>query len=306
MKIHINTLRILVVVMMIFLNENSFSQQISEKEFAENIFGSSQLINSQTAVIPAAGTWRFGIQHRFGKIGLDSSITQQFLGLDLPSVIRFSFGWTLGDRLALDIGRTNYLKTYDLELKYLIARQTTNFRMPFNMAFYFNAAYRSERFPSVPANAYFEDDTTIFIYKPSHRLSYNSQLILSSKITDKFSVQLSPIFIYENLADPYTDNFTLVLSAGARYKLGFSTAIVAEYAYVFNNRGDSKFYDPFSIGVEFGTVGHSFQLFISNAPRVLGSHIYTISSVNIAAGEFLLGFNLKRSFWNKKSSQSSL
>jgi hypothetical protein len=243
------------------------------------------------------------VQHRFGAVGLDSSMIQQFLGLDLPAVIRFGFGWSFTDRFYVKLGRTNYLKTYDLEAKYLIAKQTSDFKMPFSLAFYVNAAVRTEKFPKVQSKAYFEDDTTAFQYKPSHRLSYNTQFILSSRITDKFSFQLNPVFIYKNLADPYTDNFTLVLGAGCRYKLGLSSAIVLEYAYVFNNRG-SKFHDPISLGVEFGTAGHTFQVFVGSSPKILESHIYTASSVNIGNGEFMLGFNMQRSAWRKNKTRN--
>lgn len=273
-----------------------------EKDYSPDAFLGTQLINTQTSTCLRAKSWAFEVQHRFGKVGLDSTITQQFLGLDLPAVMRFAFGVSLSDRLYVKVGRTNHLKTYDIEAKYLIAKQTSDFKMPVSIAFYFNTAIRSEKFPAVSKNAYFEDDSTKFYYKPSHRLAYNSQFIISSRITDKFSLQINPTFIYQNLALPYTDNFTLVLSGGCRYKLGLSSALIFEYGYVFNNRG-SKFYDPVSLGVEFGTVGHTFQLFVSSNPKILESHIYTTSSVNIADGEFLIGFNMQRSAWRKNKSK---
>lgn len=272
--------------------------QVEARAYAENIFSGRQLINSQTTTTLQPRSWSFGIQHRFGKVGLDSSLTQQFLGLDLPSIIRFSFSWALSDRFYVEIGRNNFQKTIDVEGKYLFLKQSSDFKVPVSCAAYFNAAIRTGPFPRVPANAYFADDTTVFVYKPSHRLAYNTQLIVSSKLTDRISVQFNPILIYQNLAPLHHDNFTFVLSLGGRYKTGLSSAIIAEYAHVFNNRGD-KFYNPFSLGVEFGTLGHTFQVFISNATKILESQLYTSSAVHLANGEFLLGFNLKRTFWRK-------
>lgn len=269
-----------------------------DKEFAPDAFSSTQLINSQTASSMRAKSWMFEVQHRFGKIGLDSSILQQFFGMDLPAVMRFGLGWSFSDRFYIKVGRTNHLKTIDLETKYLLIKQTEDFKIPFSLAAYFNAAVRTEKFPTVQKNSYFEDDSTAFYYKPSHRLSYTTQLILSSRITDKFSFQLNPVFVYKNLAPAYNDNFTLSLAAGARYKFGLSSAIIAEYAYVFNNRG-TKFYDPISLGVEFATVGHVFQVFVSTSSKILESHIYTESSSNIGNAEFSLGFNMQRSAWRK-------
>lgn len=293
------------MLMLCSISFAAYSQEESEikieKEFSENAFTGTQLINSQTSTVMPAKSWAFEVQHRFGKIGIDSSLAQQFLGLDLPAVMRLAFAWNISERLYFKIGRTNHLKTYDLEAKYLLAKQTTDFKMPFSISVFFNTAIRSEKFPTIPKNSFFEDDSTAFAYKPSHRFAYNTQLILSSRITDKFSMQLNPIFIYQNLAAPYTDNFTLALSSGLRYKLGFNSAFIMEYAHVFNNRGD-RFYDPVSVGVEFGTPGHTFQIFASTASKILESQIYTASSVNAANAEFMIGFNLQRSFWRKSKS----
>ncbi|CAG0976959.1 MAG: hypothetical protein HND27_01155 [Bacteroidetes bacterium] len=274
---------------------------LTTKEFSENAFTGTQLINSQTTTIMPSNSWAFEIQHRFGKIGIDSSLTQQFLGLDLPAVMRIAFAWNITDRFYFKIGRTNVFKTYDIEGKYLLAKQTVDFKMPVSISLFFNSSIRSEKFPAVPKNSFFEDDSTAFFYKPSHRFAYNTQFIISSRISERFSMQVNPVFIYQNLATPYTDNFTLALSAGARYKIGFSSAFVVEYAHVFNNRGN-RFYDPVSIGFEFGTPGHTFQLFASTASKILETQIYTASSVNAANAEFMIGFNLQRSFWRKNKS----
>jgi hypothetical protein len=276
-----------------------FSQQ-KEKEYAEDVFTGTQLINSQTTGIMAPKSWSFELQHRFGKIGLDSSITQQMLGLDLPAVIRFAFGKSINDKMYIEIGRSNYLKTIDIEAKYLIRKQTTDKSMPVSIAAYINTAIQTDKFPTIPPKAYFEDDTTQFKYKPSHRLSYNTQLIISSKVSEKLSIQLNPILIYKNLAPPYNDNFTMILAGGLRYKTGLSSAIIAEYAHVFNNRGD-EFHNPLSIGMEFGTVGHTFQIFVGNASKIIENHIYTTSSINMNNGEFLIGFNMQRTFWKKSN-----
>lgn len=277
------------------------SNEPAPKEYAENIFTGTLLINSQTTTTLHAKSWSFGLQHRFGQVSLDSTMIQQLLGLDLPAAIRFSFGRAFSDRFYIEVGRTNHLKTFDLEAKYLITKQTTDFKMPVSIAAYFNTAIRTEKFPELPDDVFYEDGTTPFEYKFSHRFAYNTQLIISSKLSDKISLQINPIFIFENLAKPYHDNLTGVLSAGGRYKIGLSSALIAEYAYVVNNRNDN-FHNPFSFGVEFGTVGHTFQVFVTTATKVLESHIYTSSAVNISEGDFLLGFNLKRVFWRKAKS----
>jgi hypothetical protein len=270
----------------------------SQREFVEQTFTATTLINTQTTKVMPAKSWSFEMQHRFGKVGIDSSMVQEFLGLDLPATVRFAFGWSITDRLHIKVGRTNYQKTYDFEGKYLLLRQTTDFSIPVSVALFFNAAVRTERFPNVPANAYYADEATPFAYKSSHRLSYNTQAIISSKITDNFSMQLNPMIIYQNLVPRYYDNYTAVLATGLRYKFGLRTSFIAEYAYVFNNRG-RDFFDPFSLGIEMGTAGHVFQVFVGNASKIIEQHAYTNSGLNMADGQFLLGFNLQRYFWRK-------
>ena len=293
-----NEIRILLIL--IFVSANNLNAQKKEKEYAEDVYSGTQLINNQTTQLIQPKSWSFELQHRFGKVGLDSSIMQQMLGIDLPAVIRFAFGWSLSDKMYFEIGRTNHLKTIDIEAKYLITKQTKDKSMPVSIAAYFNSSIQTDKFPALPSKAYFEDDTTPFKYKPSHRLAYNTQFVISSKINEKLSVQLNPIFIYRNLAPAYTDNFTLVLASGLRYKLGLSTALIAEYAHIFNNRGD-EFFNPMSLGIEFGTAGHTFQLFLSNSSKILESHIYTASSINMGEGNFLIGFNMQRTFWKKNN-----
>lgn len=268
------------------------------KKYVEDVFKGTQIVNSQTTKMMMPGSWKFEIQHRFGVMGLDSSFVQEFLGMDLPAVMRFSFGWAVNDNFYFNIGRSNYLKTYDGEFKYLLLKQTEDFKIPVSVAFYGNASLRTERFPNVPAGAVFEDDTTAFVYKPKHRLMYNTQLVISSKINEKLSLQVTPIFIYRNLAPAYHDNFSAVISGSGRYKIGTNSSLLLEYAHVVNNR-KNDFINPFSAGIEFGTANHVFQVFLSNSTRILESNVYTESSEKIMDGKFLLGFNLQRFFWRK-------
>lgn len=274
----------------------------TEKEYVSNIFVNTQLVSAQTTEVLPEKSWEFKIQHRFGKVGLDSSLVQEFLGMDQTANIRLAFGYSFSDRFNMAIGRTKYLKTYDIEGKYLLIKQSKNQKIPISMAAYVNAAIRTEKFPKLQANSYFQDWQTDFEYKPSHRLSYNTQLIFSSKLNDVVSLQLAPIFVYHNLVSPGLVNHTLAASFSGRFKTGLSTSIIFEYGHTINHRKqrNNDFVNPASIGIEFGTAGHCFQLFVSSTQSILDQHIYTNSSIPYADAEFLLGFNIKRNFWRKQ------
>ncbi|MBI2271213.1 MAG: hypothetical protein HYU69_12785 [Bacteroidetes bacterium] len=295
------------IILQVFLCRYFFGQDTTSikepaAEYVEEIFTGTQLINSQTTTVLQSKSRTFGIQHRFGKVGIDSSLVQQFLGFDLPSVIRLSLGWSISDRLYLMIGRTNYYKTVDIEGKYLLVRQTNGFKTPVSIALFNNTSIRTEKFPNVSKGAFYENSGVTFSYKPSHRLIYNTQLIVSSKLSERLTLLFTPIFIYQNLVGAGYENYTLIFSGGGRFKFGLNSSVIFEYAHGVNNR-HSNFYNPVSLGVEFGTVGHVFQIFISNNGKILENHVYTSGSANIQKGEFFLGFNTQRKFWKKSRLQ---
>jgi len=275
-------------------------ENVSKKVITHS-FNHSQLINNQTTEMMPRKTYEFRIQHRFGQTGFDESAYKDFLGLDLPANIRFALNYSLTDKLYLGVGRTKYNKTYDFEGKYLILSQTEKGGMPVSVAFYFNTSVSARDFPETTQNTFFADSVTHFEYSNAHRLSYNSQLIISKKFNNSFSFQLSPTVIYQNLVEPNNDNYTLVMPFSGRFKIGLMSSFIFEYAYVINNRNQDHL-DPFSFGFEFGTAGHTFQLICTSSNYMLEQNIYTNkSSYDYLDKKFALGFNIKRTFWIKKN-----
>ena len=278
-------------------NEN---QENQETKYTENIFISTKLLNSQTTNVLSSGGWQLMIEHRFGIIGTDSTVYHQFLGLDLPANIRLGAAFPISDRWYWGFGRTKVDKTIDLESKYLILRQTQDNRTPISVAGYVNVMLRTDPFPEEPPNAFFADSLTAFEYKFSHKLSYNTQLIISRKFGERLSLQVAPVLIYENLVKIGRENYTIAVPVSGRYRMGLlNTSVIFEYAPVLNNTPED-FLNPISVGVEFGTAGHVFQLIVSSSNYILEKNLYTRPSGDYTDGEFSLGFNIKRTFWSKK------
>ena len=272
----------------------------TETEYTENVFATTKLINTQTTDMLPKGGWQLMIEHRFGIIGTDSTIYHQFLGMDLPANIRLGAAFPISDRWYWGFGRTKVDKTIDLESKYLILKQTKDNRTPISLAVYGNMMMRTDPFPTEPPNSFFADSTTAFEYKFSHKFSYNAQLIISRKFGNRLSLQVAPVFIYENLVEIGRDNYTMALPISGRYRFGMlNTSFIFEYTPVLYNTPDD-FINPLSIGVEFGTAGHVFQLTVSSSNFILEKNLYTRPSGDYTEGEFSLGFNIKRTFWSKK------
>lgn len=263
-----------------------------------NPFKNKQLINAQTTVIPDG--FDFTIMHRFGKIGLNDEFYKQFLGFDLPANVRFSLSYKLSDRAYIGVGRTKVGKTVDVEGKYVILRQTASNSMPISLALYNNTGLNTDAYRGESPIAFFEDSITPFENKFVHRLSYNTQLIIARKFNDKISLQLSPTFVYKNLVEGMEESHhTFVLPFSGRYQYSFGSAVLFEYAYKLNNTSENKLDNAFSLGFEFGTAGHVFQVFMSNSYYIRETNIYTEEPYNFydRPNEFVLGFNIRRVWW---------
>lgn len=263
-----------------------------------NPFKNKQLINAQTTVIPDG--FDFTIMHRFGKIALNDEFYKNFLGFDLPANIRFSLSYKLSDRAYVGVGRTKIGKTVDIEGKYLLLRQTADNSMPLSVAFYNNTGINTDAYRGESPIAFFGDSITPFENKFAHRFSYNTQLIIARKFNDKISLQLSPTLIYKNLVEGLEESHhTFMLPFSGRYQYSFGSAILFEYAYKLNNTSENKLDNPFSLGFEFGTAGHVFQIFMSNSYYIRETNIYTEEPLNFydKPYEFVLGFNIRRVWW---------
>jgi len=289
---------IAVCIFILILPLSGFSQE--EKEYVFGTFRSCQLVNAQTSEMVQPKSFEFSIRHRFGMIGPDSSSYEQLLGLDLPANIRFGFVFPLTQKINIGIGRTKNEKTFDGEIKYLLLHQTEDNKMPLSVVVYFNAAIKSSRFPKVSEYAFFSDGVTPFKYNFNHRIAYCSQLIITRKISEYFSMQITPVYIYKNLVRPGGENRTVSVPVSCIYKTGLHSSLVFEYAYRFNNRPPENNY-PLSVAWEIGTTGHIFQLVATSSGELVEQEVYTKNGYNYLKGKFALGFNIRRTFWKKKS-----
>ena len=260
----------------------------------KDTFWFTQLINTQTVQVLPKKSSEFTIQHRFGATALDASFIEQFLGMDLSSNIRFSYAMALNDRMYAEIGRTKYGKVYDLGFKYLWLRQTKDNKIPISIAGYYNIGIMSDKFPNIVEGSTFEDGTD-FSYSFAHRIQYNVQLIFAKKFSDIFSLQMSPVFLWRNLAPVNEQNFVMAIPVGGRVRVGHKAAILFEISPVFNTSNNRVL--PLSFSYEIASSSaHAFQLVLSSTDQIVESSVYTKSGYDYTKGKFVLGFNIKRIF----------
>lgn len=296
---------VIFLVVSIFYMPDTAGQDasIDSDLFDVKAFRNSQLINCPTTtVIPHKG-FQFSIRHRFGEIDMSKSIITDFLGMDKTANIQFAFGFAVGRKNMITVGRTKVAKQYHVEGKRTFIQQN-EMKNPFSVSGLAAVYVKSGEFSKEPLYSYFSDNTE-FKNKFEHRFTYDYQLIVSRKFNSGLSAQLSLEFFYQNLAGKDVENLTCMLPLAISYPTKENSSILFEYVYRLNNTPENDLY-PFSIGYEFGTVGHVFQLIASSSMGLTPDYYSMDPQLEYDKGKFLLGFNLVRTFYHRKSLQKYL
>ncbi|MCK5705802.1 MAG: hypothetical protein KAI29_31850, partial [Cyclobacteriaceae bacterium] len=220
-------------------------------------FESAVLIDNQSDVVNSSKTLEWNIQHRFGTVENGSS---DLWGMFAASNIRLGFSYTPIDRLAIGFGLSKIAVTnpyIDLNVKYKILQQTRGNEMPVNLTFYGNTAIYTRN------ESNFDEGV--------HSLSYFGQLIMSRRISKKFSVQGTVMMSHFNAVDTLLSNDVFGIGLGARFKVSSQGSILLEWTeplteHDINNavHGDlMRRSGPFrniAIAYEVATSAHAFQI----------------------------------------------
>jgi len=277
--------------------------QTPAKEYVSATFKGLRIINAQTNETCKKHNLQFNIQHRFGDVATDGKVNvHTFFGLDQASDIRFSFDYGITDNLQVGVGRSRgldpYTELYDGNIKYKLLRQTTNNKMPLSVTLFGIAAVSGRASsPDTASDAYYQNNWW-------YRWSYVTQAVIARKFSPSISFELVPTWSHRNYVAYNDENDFFSLGIGGRVKVTKRMAIIADYYYNFSNyrqtaknsNGDKLYYDPLSVGVEFETGGHVFQLMFTNSRGILENTYLPTTQSNWAKGEFRWGFNLTRNF----------
>ena len=259
------------------------SVKSTKKEIEVAAFKAMQIANMQSTKLAAKGEYYFIISHRFGDLnnGLDN-----FFGLDNAfTKIGGVYGAT--NWLSLGLSRHTYNKTYEIAVKYKLANQEIE-GFPVTIVGYntidINSALSTDVYPNLEFN---------------NRISYATELLISRKFSNSFSLQLTPVFIHKNLYDDLLDQKNLfLLAAGSRYKITKRMSLNLEYGARLNvvNKNTSPYYNPVTVGLDIETGGHVFQLLFSNSQTMNDVAFYSNSNGSWFSKGIYFGFNLYRVF----------
>ena len=258
-------------------------KQEEKKEYITNAFKSSRVINQHSMEFIGKGVMDVRILHRFGP--LKSGFNNLF-GLDQANM-RFGFDYGISNRLTIGVGRSNVGKEWDGFIKFRPLWQSTGpGASTISIVLVTGATISSLPWADPLQKNYF-----------SSRMAFYNEIIFGRKFNERFSFQLSPVFVHRNLVPLATDaNDIYALGAGMRFKLSKRVALVADYHYIAQGLNKEIYHDPFSIGFDIETGGHVFQLHFSNAIGMNEKSFIANTTDSWAKGEVRFGFNLSRVF----------
>jgi len=273
----------------------------AKPKFTKATFKSTRIINMQSVEIVSKGTLQFMISHHFG-YAWNKDLGKPLFNRNLAQLFGFNSG-IAHTYLSLDYSFLDWANIgvaasgssqFEGWVKFKLLRQQTGARnIPVTIVWFSLAA--------VDASPKVEGEFT------ANRFNYMHQLLIARKFSDKFSLQLMPTLIHFNLV-PYgvnNKNNLFSLGLGGKYKLTKNKNFTFEYARQINmyqnlvdKNGNIYEFAPdlLSIGLEFDTGGHLFQLYIGNTTSSTNIDQLAKNTSKIGYGKFAIGFTINRGF----------
>ncbi len=253
-------------------------------------FESSFIIDNPTDVLNLKNTLEAVINHR---MGLTNEGDNDLLGIYGQANIRIGLTFTPHERVQIGFGTEKINKYQDFNWKLALLRQTRSDRIPVNISYYGNFVIDARKKENFVLD--------------QHRYSYFHQVIISRRFNPNFSLQVAPSVSHFNVVPIGMENDVISLSIGGRYKISSQTSILLDYSQPFTDfEEDPANQNPvagldainptagFSIGVEFRTSSHAFQLYASNLKGIVSQDNYFYNTKDFFDGDILIGFTITR------------
>lgn len=263
------------------MTQNTKKDTIPEKA-QRPAFESSFIIDNPTNVLFSKKSLEMQIKHRFGLInGGENDLG----GLWAPANIRIGLSYALFEGATIGFGTTKFKRLQDFSLQLRLFRQTRSDKVPLSASYYGNFVVDARK-------------KELFEFGQD-RFSFFHQIIFARRFSRNFSLQVAPSISHFNLVENGLKNDVFGLALGGRYKVSPQTSVLVDYSHPFTNYPEVDGVDMnpkpgLSIGVEFATSGHAFQLLVSNYNGIVSQENYVFNQHDFFKGDFLIGFNITR------------
>lgn len=270
-------------------------EEVKEKsEKIESTFGGTRIINTHSTESIEKNTLEFRISHRFGDLAGKNGGVQTMYGFDNAADIRMAFEYGITDNIMVGIGRSKGMgpisSLIDGFAKIRLLHQTVDNKTPLSISLLTTSSMTYMKKTT---------DTTLVTSFPTsaHRLSYCTQLILTRKFGDLFSLAILPTYVHRNFVNYDDQNDLFALGSALSITINKKLAVLGEYYYNFNQTGfrEDKL-SSLGVGVEIKTYGHNFHIILTNS-RGFGETQFIPGTISdFTKGQFRLGFTITRNF----------
>ena len=274
-------------------SQEQVNDTIVKEKLERPAFESSFLFDNPTNVLFSKNTLEIQMSHRFGELNDDKNDLAGFYG---SANIRIGLTYAIHDRLTVGFGTTKNKNYQDFNWKAALLRQTRSDKMPVSVSYYGNFAIDAR-----------SKNQGLFI-ETSDRYSFFNQLIIARRFNPKLSLQVAPSVSHYNTVATTMRNDMVAIALGGRYKISSQTSVIADYSQPLTKMKLDNPYPGISLGFEFGTSAHTFQLFATNYWGILPQDNYMFNKKATGlegtfgfgkqkkSGQYLIGFNITRNY----------
>jgi hypothetical protein len=122
-----------------------------------------------------------------------------------------------------------------------------------------------------------------------------NQIIIAKRFSKTFSLQLAPSYSHYNTIDAPMKNDLFAIQFGGRAKVTSTMSILLDVNQPITSQENVP-KSGFSVGTEFSTVGHTFQIFVSNYRGIVNQQSNMFNQYDFFEGDFSIGFNICRTW----------
>ena len=179
------------LLLLLFIPFLTFSQEDllkdidkeDQDQFEDAAFKGLKIVNFESTKLADKKLFYLVVSHRFGSV---KTGIEDFFGLD-QAVTRLNFIYGVSDWLNISESRSSFNKTYESALKYRLLRQEKN-----------GFPVTAVGYNSITINTGLDEDVLTGL-EFKHRVAYVSQVLISRKFNQDFSLEIIPTLLHENL-----------------------------------------------------------------------------------------------------------
>ncbi|HPF51230.1 MAG TPA: DUF5777 family beta-barrel protein [Draconibacterium sp.] len=291
-----------IILILLILGISTPALFAQEEDVKVSPFESGTMIDAQTTYIPDAKTLEFVIQHNFGSVDNGKS---DLWGIYAPAQdIRLSLNYVAAKNFQIGAGisRTNMYS--DFNAKWTVLQQSTK-KMPVSVSLFGSLAIDGRNASSIAETGKIVDtkgETLPSSIGFGDRFSYFSELMVSRKFCEEFSLQAGVSFTHYNTVGWDYNHDVVGLHVNGKIKFSPQGSFIFTYDKPLKFDGmneqtnwDSAARENVAVGVQFFTFTHAFQIYLTSANAILPQHVMMYNQNDWTKSKGIaLGFTITR------------